>query len=280
MATTLRSDSTSRAPLGDLLREWRKRRHHSQLSLALEAGISQRHLSFVESGRSQPSREMVLKLAEQLEIPLRERNRMLMAAGFAPLYPERALDDPALDAARRAIERVLEAHEPYPALAIDRHWNLVAANRAVQPFMTSAAPALLTPPINVLRLSLHPEGLAPRIANFAQWRSYLLCRIQRENELSGDPVMRELLAELQGYSSEGASDDTAMPSIAHADDRVFVPLQLTSEDGLLTFISTTTVFGTPVDVTVSEIALECLFPADDVTASHLRKLQSVPNGSA
>src|SRR5690349_3663326 len=205
MATTLRSDT--RATLGDLLREWRKRRHHSQLSLALEAGISQRHLSFVESGRSTPSREMVLKLAEQLEIPLRERNRLLIAAGFAPLYPERALDDPALDAARRAIERVLEAHEPYPALAIDRHWNLVAANRAVQPFMTSAAPLLLTPPINVLRLSLHPEGLAPRIANFAQWRGYLLRRIQRENELSGDPVMRELLAELQGYSSEGASDD-------------------------------------------------------------------------
>jgi transcriptional regulator with XRE-family HTH domain len=277
MATTLRSDSP-RATLGDLLREWRKRRHHSQLSLALEAGISQRHLSFVESGRSTPSREMVLKLAEQLEIPLRERNRLLIAAGFAPLYPEHALDDPALDAARRAIERVLQAHEPYPALAIDRHWNLVAANRAVQPFMAAAAPSLLTPPINVLRLSLHPEGLAPRIANFAQWKSYLVRRIQRENELSGDPAMRELLAELQGYSSEGASDLTT-PSIAHADDRVFVPLQLTSEDGVLTFISTTTVFGTPVDVTVSEIALECLFPADDVTAAHLRKLQSLPNGS-
>lgn len=279
MATTLRPDTPSRASLGDLLREWRKRRHHSQLSLALEAGISQRHLSFVESGRSTPSREMVLKLAEQLEIPLRERNRLLIAAGFAPLYPEHAFDDPALDAARRAIERVLQAHEPYPALAIDRHWNLVAANRAVQPFMAAAVPSLLTPPINVLRLSLHPEGLAPRIANFAQWRSYLLRRIQRENELSGDPVMRELLTELQGYSSHVASADLTMPSIAHADDRVFVPLQLTSEDGVLSFISTTTVFGTPVDVTVSEIALECMFPADDVTAAHLRKLQSVPNDS-
>jgi hypothetical protein len=223
---------------------------------------------------------MVLKLAEQLEIPLRERNRLLTAAGFAPLFPEHAFDDPALDAARRAIERVLQAHEPYPALAIDRHWNLVAANRAVQPFMAAAAPSLLTPPINVLRLSLHPEGLAPRIANFAQWKSYLLRRIQRENELSGDPVMRELLAELQGYSREGASDDETMPSIAHADDRVFVPLQLTSEDGVLTFISTTTVFGTPVDVTVSEIALECLFPADDLTAAHLRKLQALPNDLA
>ena len=273
MATTLRSDSASRATLGDLLRDWRKRRHHSQLSLALDAGISQRHLSFVESGRSQPSREMVLKLAEQLEIPLRERNRLLIAAGFAPLYPEHAFDDPALDAARRAIERVLQAHEPYPALAIDRHWNLVAANRAVQPFMAVGSPALREPPINVLRLSLHPEGIAPIIANFAQWRAYLLRRIQRETELTGDPFMRELLAELQSYSSSGASDDLTTPSIAHADDRVFVPLQLVSEDGVLTFISTTTVFGTPVDVTVSEIALECLFPADEVTAAHLRKLQ-------
>jgi transcriptional regulator with XRE-family HTH domain len=278
MATTLRTDA-SRATLGDLLREWRKRRHHSQLSLALDAGISQRHLSFVESGRSTPSREMVLKLAEQLEIPLRERNRLLIAAGFAPLYPEHTFDDPALDAARRAIERVLQAHEPYPALAIDRHWNLVAANRAVQPFMAAAAPSLLTPPINVLRLSLHPDGLASRIANFAQWKSYLLRRIQRENELNGDPVMRDLLTELQGYSSDGGAGDLTMPSIAHADDRVFVPLQLTSEDGMLTFISTTTVFGTPVDVTVSELALECLFPADDVTAAYLRKLQSLPNGS-
>jgi transcriptional regulator with XRE-family HTH domain len=273
MATTLRSDASSRVALGELLREWRKRRHHSQLSLALQAGISQRHLSFVESGRSQPSRDMVVLLAEQLDIPLRERNRLLISAGFAPLYPEHALDDPALDAARRAIERVLQAHEPYPALAIDRHWNLVAANHAVQPFMATASPALLAPPINVLRLSLHPEGLAPRIANFAQWRSYLLRRIERETDVTGDPFMRELLAELKSYTANGGADDLTTKSIAHADDRVFVPLQLTSDDGLLTFISTTTVFGTPVDVTVAEIALECMFPADDVTANYLRKNQ-------
>jgi hypothetical protein len=216
---------------------------------------------------------MVLLLAEQLDIPLRERNRLLISAGFAPVYPEHALDDPALDAARRAIERVLQAHEPYPALAIDRQWNLVAANRAVQPFMAAASPALLTPPINVLRLSLHPEGLAPRIADFAQWRSYLLRRIERETDVTGDRFMRELLAELKSYTANGAPDDLTTPSIAHADDRVFVPLQLTSEEGLLTFISTTTVFGTPVDVTVAEIALECMFPADDVTANYLRKNQ-------
>ena len=270
MATIVRTDPALRASLGDLLREWRKRRHQSQLALALEAGISQRHLSFVESGRAQPSREMVLRLAEHLDMPLRERNRLLDAAGFAPVYPEHALDDPALDAARRAIERVLQAHEPYPAIAIDRHWNLVAANRAATPFMANVAPSLLGPPTNVLRLSLHPEGMAPRIANLTQWRTYLLRRLQRECELTGDATMRDLLAELHGYSYPAATERSAMPSIAHADERVFVPLQLVTEAGVLSFISTTTVFGTPVDVTVSELALECFFPADDATADFLR----------
>jgi transcriptional regulator with XRE-family HTH domain len=270
MATTLRSEPAARAGLGDLLREWRKRRHQSQLALALEAGISQRHLSFVESGRAQPSRDMVLLLAEHLDIPLRERNRLLNAAGFAPVFPEHALDDPALDAARRAIERVLEAHEPYPALAIDRRWNLVAANRAVAPLVATAAPALLAPPVNVLRLSLHPDGLAPRIANLVQWRTYLLQRLQRECELTGDVAMRALLDELRGYAHPAGLENSA-PSIAHADERVFVPLQLMTDAGVLSFISTTTVFGTPVDVTVSEIALECLFPADDATAEFLRR---------
>src|SRR5690242_10544057 len=160
--------SAAPAPsLGALLRAWRERRHLSQLALALEADVSQRHLSFVESGRAQASRELVLRLAEELEVPLRERNHLLLAAGYAPRYAERALDDPALSAARRAIERVLAAHEPYPALAIDRHWTLVAANRAVAPFLAGVAPALLAPPVNVLRLSLHPDGLAPRIVNLA-----------------------------------------------------------------------------------------------------------------
>jgi transcriptional regulator with XRE-family HTH domain len=271
MATIVRTEPALRASLGDLLREWRKRRHQSQLALALEAGISQRHLSFVESGRAQPSREMVLRLAEHLDMPLRERNRLLNAAGFASVYPEHALEDPALDAARHAIERVLEAHEPYPAIAIDRHWNLVAANRAATPFMTNVAPSLLGPPTNVLRLSLHPEGMAPRIANLTQWRTYLLQRLQRECELTGDATMRDLLAELYGYSYPAATERSAMPSIAHADERVFVPLQLVTEVGVLSFISTTTVFGTPVDVTVSELALECFFPADDATAAFLRR---------
>ena len=268
MATVMRSDASPRPAPGELLRDWRKRRHQSQLALALQAGISQRHLSFVESGRAQPSRDMVLHLAEELDIPLRERNRLLNAAGFAAVYPERALDDPALDAARRAVERVLTAHEPYPALAVDSHWTLVAANRAVGPLMASAAPALLAPPINVLRLSLHPDGLAPRIANLSQWRSYLLQRLARECELSGDAYLEGLLEELRGYPVP--REPASTPTVAHADARVFVPFELQTERGVLSFISTTTVFGTPVDVTLAELALECFFPANAETAAYLR----------
>ena len=259
------------ATLGDFLRDWRRRRHQSQLALALKAGVSQRHLSFIESGRAQPSREMVLHLAEHLDIPLRERNRLLNAAGFASLYPERSLDDPALDAARQAIERVLAAHEPYPAMAVDRHWTLVAANQALAPLLTGASPSLLTPPINVLRLSLHPDGVASRVVNYVQWRTYLLQRLVRECDLTGDPYLEELLAEVRSYPVPRPGPDRAS-SIAHADSRVFVPLELETPAGILSFISTTTVFGTPVDITVSELTLELLFPADAATAAHLRHL--------
>jgi transcriptional regulator with XRE-family HTH domain len=267
----MRADAASRPGVGAMLRDWRKRRHQSQLALALQAGISQRHLSFIESGRAQPSREMLLHLAEELDMPLRERNRLLNAGGFAPVFPERPLDDPAMDAARSAIERVLSAHEPYPALAVDRHWTLVAANRAVAPFLAAASPALLTPPVNVLRLSLHPDGLAPRIANLTQWRSYLLQRLAREYELSGDAYLGDLLEELRSYPTPARAAASQGSSIANADARVFVPLELEAPAGILSFISTTTVFGTPVDVTVSEIALECFFPADAATAEHLRR---------
>jgi len=255
-----------------MLRDWRKRRHQSQLALALQAGISQRHLSFVESGRAQPSREMLLHLAEELDMPLRERNRVLNAGGFAPVFPERALDDPAMDAARSAIERVLSAHEPYPALAVDRHWTLVAANRAVAPFLSLASPSLLAAPVNVLRLSLHPEGIAPHIANLAQWRAYLLQRLAHEYEVSGDPALGDMLAELRAYPAPARAPSSPGASIANADARVFVPLELETPAGVLSFISTTTVFGTPVDVTVSELALECFFPADAATAEHLRQM--------
>jgi transcriptional regulator with XRE-family HTH domain len=270
--TTAADPVAPRGPaLGTQLREWRQRRHLSQLALALKADISQRHLSFVESGRAQPSRDMVLHLAEQLGVPLRERNRLLLAAGYAPVFQERPLHDPALDAARRAVERVLQGHEPYPALAVDRHWTLLAANRSVALFLSDVDPSLLAPPANVLRASLHPRGLASRIVNFAQWRAHLLERLQHQVELSGDRALEDLLAELRSYSLPPTRNHRGRIA-AHEDAGVFVPMQLAAGDAVLSFISTTTVFGTPVDVTLQEIALECFFPADVDTAEHLRRL--------
>jgi len=251
-------------PVGALLRDWRQRRHLSQLELAGEAEVSTRHLSYVETGRATPSREMVLRLARRLDVPLRERNRLLVAAGYAPMYGERRLDDPAMSGARQAVERVLAGHEPYPALAVDRHWNLVSYNRAVPPLMAGAAPALLEPPLNVLRLSLHPHGLAPRILNLGAWRAHVLERLQQQIAASGDSTLAALADELSGYP--GPTDD------AHgAGQSVVVPLVLAGPDGPLSFISTTTVFGTPVDVTLAELALETFFPADAATAEHLRR---------
>jgi transcriptional regulator with XRE-family HTH domain len=266
MSTSVR---TTR-PVGELLREWRQRRRMSQLDFATEAEISTRHLSFVETGRSQPSREMIMRLAELLDIPLRERNQLLVAAGYAPLFAERSLDDPALAAAREAVDMVLKGHEPYPALAIDRHWNLLTANRMVMPLLTGVNAELLQPPINVLRLSLHPDGLAPRILNASQWRSHLLARLRRQIELSADSVLVDLLHELTSYpvatSRKGDDESTA--------NAVLIPLRMSTPAGLLSFISTTTVFGTPIDITLSELAVEAFFPADAATADVLRGLAS------
>jgi len=258
-------------PVGNLLREWRQRRRMSQLDLASEAEISTRHLSFLETGRAQPSREMVLHLAEQLEVPLRERNVLLVAAGFAPVFAERSLQDPALQSARKAVDLVLAGHEPYPALAIDRHWNLIAANGAVGRLIGGADPALLEPPVNVLRLSLHPRGLAPRIANLPQWRAHLLARLRQQIEVSGDPTLARLLRELSTYPLPGRPQ-ASNPDTGHGQVGVVVPLRLTTQQGTLSFISTTTVFGTPLDITLSELALESLFPADAATADALRRL--------
>lgn len=261
-------------PVGDYLREWRQRRRLSQLDLALEADISTRHLSFVETGRAVPSREMVLHLAEQLNIPLRERNALLVSAGYAPVFPERRLDDPHLEAARKAMELVLTGHEPYPALAIDRHWHLIASNRTVAPLLAGIDAALLQPPVNVLRLSLHPDGLAARIVNYRQWRSHLFERLQRQIEVTADPVLVDLLDELGGYPAPATA---AMQITPESPDfaGVVVPFQLATDSGTLSFISTTTVFGTPVDVTLSELALETFFPADAVTAEALRQLATI-----
>jgi transcriptional regulator with XRE-family HTH domain len=250
---------------GDHLREWRQRRRLSQLDLALDAEISTRHLSFLETGRAQPSRDMVMLLAEQLEAPLRERNVLLVAAGFAPVFVERALDDPALTAARRAIDLILKGHEPYPALVIDLRWNLVAANDAVPPLMGGAAAHLLEGQINVMRLALHPEGLAPRIANFAEWRAHLLERLRRQIALTADPGLVALLAEVETYPVPPAPD-------RRPEDfgGVAVPFQLLLGDRLLSFLSTTTVFGAAVDITLSELSLETFFPADVATAEAMR----------
>lgn len=255
-------------PVGIQLREWRQRRHLSQLDLSLDADISTRHLSFVETGRSVPSREMVLRLADRLEVPLRERNRLLVAAGYAPMYAERPLDDPALQAARDAVQLILAAHEPYPALAVDRHWNLVCANAAALGLLQGGLAAeLLRPPVNVLRASLHPEGLAPRIVNLAQWRAHLFERLRHQIGLSADPVLSRLLEELSAYPAP-AHDGAAAFFPATS---IVVPLVLDTPMGTLSLISTMTVFGTPVEVTLSELALETFFPADASTGRRLRE---------
>jgi transcriptional regulator with XRE-family HTH domain len=255
-------------PVGQLLREWRTRRRLSQLAFAVEADISARHLSFLETGRARPSREMLLHLAEHLAVPLRERNLMLVAAGYAPAFPERPLDDPALRAARKAIDQVLAGHEPFPALAIDRHWSLVAHNAAVLPLMAGLSEELRQPPINVLRASLHPDGLAPRIANLAEWRAHLLARLRRQIDLTADPILVSLMAELQQYPGGEARPNTAA---GQAYGEVAVPFELVAPDGTLVFLSTTMVFGTPIDITLSELALEFFFPADAATAAAVHR---------
>ena len=271
--TSIVASTSSPRPVGTLLREWRQRRRMSQLDLACEAEISTKHLSFLETGRSAPSRDMVLHLAERLDVPLRARNMLLHAAGYAPVFPERALDDAALSMVRQAIDLVLTGHEPHPALAIDRHWCLAAANRAVAPLLAGVDPALLRPPVNVLRLGLHPSGLAPRTVNLAEWRAHLLDRLRQQIDASGDPILVDLLTELRNYPVP----DHPAPPVGKVDfGNAAVPFRLSTDVGVLSFFSTTTVFGTPVDITLSEIALECFFPADSVTAEAMRRLCPIP----
>jgi len=257
-------------PVGALLRAWRQRRRRSQLDLALDTEVSQRHLSFVESGRAAPSREMVLRLAEQLEVPLRERNALLLAAGYAPAYAERGLDDPAMEAARRAVETILAAHAPHPALAVDRHWRMVAANAGIAPLLAGLPDeGLLAPPVNVLRLSLHPRGLAPRIRNLGEWRAHLLERLRRQVAGSGDAALAALLVELAALPAP----DPAPPSRPGlAPGGIAVPLVIEGPTGPLSLLSTTTVFGTPAEITLSELAIEAFYPADAETATRLRAL--------
>jgi transcriptional regulator with XRE-family HTH domain len=250
--------------VGTLLRDWRQRRRLSQLDLALEAGVSTRHLSFVETGRAKPSADMVLHLAEQLEVPLRDRNQLLLAAGYAPQFGARSLDDPDLAPIRDALGHVLTGHEPYPAIAVDRGWNLVASNSSLDPLLDGASPELLQPPVNCMRLALHPEGMAPRILNLAEWRAHLLNRLDREIGLTGDQHLEELRNEVASYPAP--KDD---PHVGGSGD-VMVRLRLATPDGgELSFFSTVTTFGTAVDITVSELSIEAFFPADAATAEAL-----------
>ncbi len=255
-------------PVGGLLRDWRLRRRLSQLDLALDVEISTRHLSFVETGRSKPSREMVLRLSERLEVPLREQNVLLTAAGYASVHPMRSLDDASLRAAREAIDQVLKGHEPFPALAVDRHWTMVAANGGVGPLIAGVSGDLLKPPVNVLRLSLRADGLAPRIANLEEWRGHLLARLGRQIEATADPVLSALMAELTAYPLPAGQRGSEPRGGASA---LVVPPRLVTDMGLLSFISTTTVFGTPVEVTLSVLAIESFFPADQATGDALRR---------
>jgi transcriptional regulator with XRE-family HTH domain len=250
-----------------MLRDWRRRRRLSQFELALESGVSTRHLSFVENGRSRPSAQMVLHLAEQLDVPLRDRNQLLLAAGYAPAFTERELDAPDMGPVRDAIEQVLRGHEPYPALVVDRHHGLVSANRALAVLIAGVPEHMLEPPVNVLRLSLHPEGLAPRIVNLGEWRELVLSRLAREAVASGDPALAALHDELAAYpgGEAGSGVDAAFGEIA-------VPFRLRHGDTELAFLSTLTTFGTAIDVTLAELSIESFFPADDATAEAMRSL--------
>jgi len=247
--------------VGDLLREWRQRRRLSQLDLAIQADISARHLSFVETGRSRPTSAMILRLTEHLDVPLRERNTLLLAGGYAPAYPEHPLDGPELAAVRAALRRVLSGHEPYPALVVNRWWELLDCNTPVGVLTEPVAAHLLTPPVNVLRLSLHPDGMAPHIVNLAEWRAHLLDRLRRQRAATGDPRLAELFEELRGYPG-GEPEEPGPPGVV-------VPLRYRLEGRELAFFSMTAVLGTPMDVTVEELAIESFYPADEPTARAL-----------
>jgi transcriptional regulator with XRE-family HTH domain len=261
------SPTATKRGAGELLREWRNRRRMSQLDLALEAGVSARHLSFVETGRAQPSREMILTLAEHLQVPLREQNALLLAGGFAPGFSETPLDSEEMSPVRHALDTILRGHEPYPAVIVDRQWELVASNEAAQVLLEGVSDELKAPPANALRITLHPDGMAPHIVNFAEWSGHLLTRLHRQALLSQDPALAELERELLGFPGvEPAS------GIAEPEEMLFVPLRLRQPEGdtVLSMFSTFATFGTALDVTLDELSIESFFPADEATKSYFR----------
>lgn len=255
----------STVPVGQQIRQWRERRRLSQMALALEADISPRHLSFIETGRSQPSPATIDRLAEQLDVPFRAKNGMLTAAGFAARHGERPLDDPEMQRARVSVEHILKGHMPFPAIAVDRHWNIVSMNAATSFLTEQISAAMLAPPINAIRLALHPDGLAPQVVNLAEWHAHVLEQLDRQIAASADAGLIALREEVAGYPHEGGEE--AAPADA---DRIWLPLVLETTAGRMAFISTITIFGTPVDVTLAELAIEAFYPADDETAEKLQ----------
>jgi transcriptional regulator with XRE-family HTH domain len=255
--------------VGPLLRAWRERRRISQLELALRADSSARHISFVETGRSRPSEEMVLRLAERLDVPVRERNALLLAAGYAPRFPETPLDDPALDALRDGMERLLRGYEPYPALVVDAGYTVVAANRGIAMLLEGVPQALTAPAPNAMRLTLHPEGLAPRIRNLREWRGHLLAQMEREIALHRSDRLRALYEEVAAYPvpEEPPAAQPAGPVPYFA-----LPLHIEHAGRTLSFVSSISTFNTPMDVTVAELAIETFLPADRATAAYLHTL--------
>jgi transcriptional regulator with XRE-family HTH domain len=273
VGTVIHVMETRSPTVGHLLRDWRTRRRMSQLDLANEAGISARHLSFVETGRSRPSREMVLHLADRLDVPLRERNALLMAGGFAPTYHATDFAAPEMQSVRDAVDRILAAHEPFPAILVDRNWNLVANNRAALVLVEGVAPEVLDPPCNVLRASLHPKGLAPRIVNLDEWTAHILGNLRRQVAVTGDHELRGLADELAGYAREmGVADPRPHEGPrAIAPQPIAMTMRLRTEDGELAFITMIATFGTALDITLTELALETFLPADASTATALRR---------
>ena len=260
--------TTQAAPFGALLRRWREQRRLTQSDLALAADSSTRHLSYLETGRSQPSREMIMRLSEYLQIPLRERNLLLLAAGFAPAFQERSLAE--LEVAKDAIERILKAHLPYPAFAVDRHWNVVLSNSALPQLYEGCSAELLRAPVNAMRLILHPAGMGARVVNFAQWRAHSLSLLRQQIDARPDPVLQGLLAEIAAYPLPRHGDAANRFDAA---ERLATPLIIATRLGTVSFLSTVTVFGTPNDVTLSELALEMLFPADEATLGIVQRMR-------
>lgn len=257
-------------PVGEVLREWRDRRRFSQMALAHEVGVSPRHLSFIETGRTSPSPQVLLALARGLDMPLRDRNTLLLAAGYAPRYTRRGLDDAEMAPVLASVNRLLEAHDPLPGVAVDRSWNVVAANPAASTLMAGAAPALLSPPVNVYRLTLHPDGMAPRIRNFQQWATHLLAQLRRDARTTGDDRLRELYEEVAAYPNV-RSLDLARQAVT---PEVLLPVRFDSDLGELSLFTTLTTFGTPQDVTVQELLVELFFPADEATRRRLSRSDS------